>query len=192
MDVELSEIRDATLRRIGRNVVNFQKLETALKSLVPATNMSGTLSELAAKRARKTKALRKMPLGHLAQEFHAGIFGKEPPASDRSTSKEAYFSLSMRVEADPETILESKQSLNVLVKERNRLIHSELACTDFNSPAECSRLSAVLDEQNERLCKQLQELFELRRAHVTAISTFAATVDAEHFVSTPNQTSDDA
>jgi hypothetical protein len=192
MDLDLSELRDATLRRIGRNVVNFQKLETALKSLVPATNASGTLSELAAKRAVRQKELRKMPLGHLTKEFHSGIYGGAATASEPSDLTEAHFSLSMRVEADPETIRKSKQSLLALVKERNRLIHSDLACTDFNSSSECSRISAMLDEQNERLSAQLQELAELRRAHVMAIKLFVAAVESGEFASEARRPTDDA
>ena len=45
-DIALADVRDAVLRKIGRNVVNFQKMEAMLKLLNTQQAMNGSLKDV--------------------------------------------------------------------------------------------------------------------------------------------------
>ena len=57
-----------------------------------------------------------------------------------------------------EELIEHSQALRELLKERNNLVHHDLAHLDFGSEEECTRLIARLDSQNERIVEQMSVL----------------------------------
>ncbi len=182
MHDDLQERRDSALRKIGRNVVNFQRLEVALKSLIPTINMAGTLNDLALAPARRARELRKKSLGEVASAFHAEVLG--PPASTSPTTSPdlAYLTVELRLESDSLDVQERKRALMALVRERNRLVHSQLSEFNLDSVEDCERLSALLDEQNPRICAYLEFLALLRSSQMAAALELKAFVDSDEFL----------
>lgn len=182
MHDDLQQRRDSALRKIERNVVNFQRLEVALKSLIPAISMAGTLNDLALAPARRARELKKKALGEVASAFHAEVLG--PPASTSPTTSPdlAYLTVELRLESDSLDVQERKRALIALVRERNRLIHSQLSEFNLDSVEDCGRLSALLDEQNPRICAYLEFLALLRSSQVAAALELKAFVDSDEFL----------
>ena len=68
-----AEFADEALRKIGRNVVNFQKMEGMLKVLVAGAGFSGPI-EIKSIVEKKRKSTDKKPMGQLSDEFIKSIY----------------------------------------------------------------------------------------------------------------------
>ena len=65
----LDKARSETLRKIGRNVVIFQKMEAMLKHLVAYGNMEGYMSDLQQVRMQRASSVARQSMGKLADAF---------------------------------------------------------------------------------------------------------------------------
>jgi hypothetical protein len=155
MEEEKSELRDQALQRIGRNVVNFQRMEKAIKSLIVAGNIRGHASDLAEIHRKRSEWVDKRSMGLLVDEFLSTVYANNLPSDDPSPSDdppgEIWISFSLRVERDEQYIRPQREALSRVVQERNELIHQMLWAFDLNSDQGCRELISRLDEQNERL-----------------------------------------
>lgn len=155
MEEERSELRNQALQKIGRNVLNFQRIEKALKSLIVASNIRGHDSDLADIHRKRSADVDKRSMGSLVKEFLATVYANELPGEDPSPneyrSNETWISFSLRIERDEEYIRALRDALFRVVHERNELIHQTLGAFDPNSDESCRDLISKLDEQNERL-----------------------------------------
>ncbi len=155
MEEEESELRDQALQRVGRNVVNFQRMEKAIKSLIVAGNIRGHASDLVEIHRKTSEWVDKRSMGLLVDEFLSTVYANELPCEDPSPSdhpaNEIWISFSLRVERDEQYIRAQREALSRVVQERNELIHQMLCAFDLNSAESCRGLILRLDEQNERL-----------------------------------------
>ena len=149
---DLDEARNEVLRKVGRNVVNFQKIEAMLKHLLVHGNVKGCASDLQRLQAQSAASLAKQPMGKLADAFVKSTYSRRA-SSDVGPEDltEAWFSSSLQVESDRDFAKEKKRALKVVVEERNKLIHQMLAQFNASSLDSCKKLSAELDEQNARI-----------------------------------------
>jgi len=165
MEEERSELRDQALQKIGRNVLNFQRIEKALKSLIIASNIRGHASDLAKIQRNRFERVDKSSMGLLVGEFLNLVYANdlpnaEPPRSDDSSS-EIWISFSLRVQRDEQYIREQREAWSRVVEERNALIHQRLWAFDPNSDESCRSLISSLDEQNERLGAQYELVMQM-------------------------------
>ena len=163
---ELDDVRDEVLRKLGRNVVNFQKMEGMLKLLNSQSHVSGTLSDIQRLQAKASKALAREPMGRLAEAFIKTIYSDDSPnVEPEADSRNASISFSFRIDAAPDVARERKRALSAVVAERNKLIHRWLAHFDPNSVASCVELGSKLDEQHAKTWPE----FEILRSMVLAL-----------------------
>ena len=145
------ELRNVVFRKIGRNLVNFQKLELALKFIIVRSDLRGYASEAAKVLRDKEKVVDRKALGWLVQDFFKTIYSNhscdDGPADERD---EAWMSISLRLESNEDSIRDRKRQLRELVKERNLLVHRLLPDFDPES-AESEKLICRLDEQVDRM-----------------------------------------
>jgi hypothetical protein len=161
-DIALSNARNEVLRKVGRNVVNFARMEAMLKLLNAQQYISGAVRDLPEIVAAAKKAASKRPMGRLADEFVRFVYS-ESELKVEQPSDEASVTFSFRIEADKPFSVERKRALRAVVVERNRLIHQWLPSFDGNSVENCEAFGATLDEQNAKLLPE----FEALRAIVT-------------------------
>lgn len=155
---------DEVLRKIGRNVLNFQRMEAMLKFLISRLDLQGTANELKANHEKAVDIVSRQTMGNLVKGFLSTVYAEK--TADEESEKdiqEAQFSFSFRIEADPQHILERKNSLEHLVKERNILIHQLLINFDQTSPKSCREMSELLDAQAERLRPEYEWLRSIIR-----------------------------
>ena len=151
-NTETTALRDEALRKIGRNIVNFQRMERALKVLIVRSDIRGHASELAEVHRRKAQDVDRKPMGWLVDEFMRAVYAKDPPRNEETSDlSEAWISFSFSIETDKETIHILKRALSLLVAERNALIHKMLGNFDGNSEEGCRNLISLLDGQQDRL-----------------------------------------
>ena len=68
-DKDIKAVSDEALRKIGRNLVHFQKMEHALKIIISSGKISGTASELENAQKKRAKSIEKRGMGSLAKDF---------------------------------------------------------------------------------------------------------------------------
>ena len=155
--VQLLSMRDVALRAIGRNLVNFQKLEKCLKALVRLDNFAGPISTIEDALAKRVSKASGYTLGKALQEW-LRVAALDAPRSATQDLFEPWISLSVLPSIDRERLAEHAEALNALAKERNNLVHQDLASFDFDSDKGCHALVESLDNQNARILEQLNFL----------------------------------
>ncbi len=157
--VDIEAVRAEALRKLGRTIVNFSKIEAAFKYLLSVSQLEGTEKTLSDQLRRNQTRLRKQTLGKLVQEFHKNILGDTSQSEPKPDFSGTGISLSFKVTYNnPDFLKIQKRTLASIVAERNKLIHQELAFIDTSSVEDCHNLITLLDEQNPRLLAQLEEL----------------------------------
>ena len=180
--IDIESIRAEALRKLGRNVVNFQKVETCLKYLFMVSNIQGTPTNLADRQRKKATKVRKASLGTLAKAFHRNAFGDESKSEVPWDLSEFWISFSMKIDADADAVKHRKRALSSLVSERNKLIHQDLVHFDHNSPQSCRDLIHILDAQNARILQQLSELKLLIDAFKASSSSLQSLIESDEFL----------
>jgi len=158
----INELRDIVFWKIGRNLVNFQRFELALKFIIVKSDLRGYPSELAKIQRDKAKDTDRKPLGWLVQDFFKTVYSKDSPNNDEFHERdEVWMSFSLRIESDQDSLRKLRRELREVVRERNLLIHRLLANYDPDSVESCKKLISLLDEQNNRLEPHYQRLIRI-------------------------------
>jgi len=160
---ELKQCKDEVLRKIGRNVLNFQQLERQLKFVISIATESGTLGASGTIHSNREKRIAKTRtktmgqlIGQVVDEFHRNTPAQEPPEH----LDQFWISSSFRVVYDDEFYERKKSVLSSLVDDRNNLIHHFFDKYDLSSVGSCQSAGAYLDEQHLILAEQLTETFD--------------------------------
>lgn len=148
-------IRDAALRAIGRNLVNFQKLEHCLKVLVRTESLAGPISTLNGKVAKRVSKTSQYTLGRAVQEWLRISTPHQIASPQTQDLFEPWISVSLELPIDSEGLASHSKALEALASERNDLVHLKFARFNFESEAACSDLVADLDRQNQQILEQL-------------------------------------
>jgi hypothetical protein len=157
-DIALADARDRTLRKIGRNMVNFQKMEAMLKFLNAQQVMNGSLIDIAKVVARAKKSMARQPMGRLAEAFIKSVYSNSQTVTEPQDKKQVLVSFSIRLELAPDLSSERKKALRSVVAERNKLVHKWLASFDPYSAESCQSLCVDLDEQHARIWPEFETL----------------------------------
>jgi hypothetical protein len=182
MSDSVKQPKDELLRRIGRNVVNYQRLEKCLQRLMSTLSISASPSMPSNLARSKQHKLKKMALGDLSSSFYSAISLEEQPLPESTSTTDISLEVSFRRQAPVEYFKENKKALTRVVQERNRLIHALLVDSDLNSIDHCTNLSNQLDEQNERIEAQIRYFDEIRQANSKLLIEIKKFFDSEEFL----------
>lgn len=174
-DVDIVATRDLVLQKIGRNVVNFQKMEAMLKFILKFANFTTPISETKSRLLLQANSVRKHPMGELVEKA-AKALHSEPPMAPPDI-KEIWVSYSLNLSESGSDIREWRREMRRIVKERNLLIHHMLVSFNPHSPESCQALSVQLDEQRERILQAYEHLESLVTAMRDAHRDLAENVD---------------
>lgn len=144
-DSQNTELLDEFFRRLGRNVLNFQKLEFLLKILVQP-NLAGSAGTLAKQMAKQRGSIYKSSMGILAGRLIESINKEDLNLPPNQDLQELWMSISFKIDMDPEAREKLASELAAIISERNDLIHVKLATLDTNSPLDCKELMIFLDD----------------------------------------------
>jgi hypothetical protein len=155
--VDLETIRSEALRKVGRNVVNFARLESGLKTLLSLC-ISGAPKELKRKKRRRIQENRMKTLGELASHFSSSLAKGQDNLEDiPGNLDDIHISFTFSV-GDDKGSRKFRKSLLELVKERNTLVHHRLAELDSTSVDSYRKLIEYLDEQQKRIIEKLDAI----------------------------------
>ncbi len=159
----LDDLVNEVYRKIGRNVVLFQVLESYLKYIVANGSISGYASEIKAKQAEHISCVKKKTMGTLVGKYveHIDPDYEKPPEPEVLT--EPHFSINFRLEPDQSFYETKKQDLAELVDERNELVHNLLPEFNKNSEESCRMLEEKLDRQCEKIRSEIGQIEPVAR-----------------------------
>lgn len=161
-ELDLIKIRDEVCRKIGRNLLNFQKIELMLKHLITYGRMSGYMSEFKENQERRAATVHKQTMGNLVGQFIDNTFLEFDDSHQTKTElKEPYLSFAFTVDADTDFYESKKQALKSLVDDRNDFIHHLLPRFNPDSIDSCLEIEQYLDQQRERLMPEYDHLKSL-------------------------------
>jgi len=157
-------LRNEALRKIGRNLINLQKVEASLKVLVVHGNLNCSLTELKAVATQRTRRVSRQTFGLTLDEF-LKVFSPQPRgrAIHKSNNPEHRHEFSFTLQLDEAELKARKTVLRQLVAERNKLVHTMLVDFDSKSAASCNELISRLDAQHERVIPQFEYVAGLVR-----------------------------
>ena len=156
-DIEL--VRAEALRKLGRNIVKFSKIEAGFKHLLAISQIRGNPKNISDQFRKNQSRLSKQTLGSLVQEFNKNIMGETNRTELIEDISESEIYLSFKIYYNnPEFLKAQKCELSNIVFERNRLLHQDLALLNTTSIEDYRNLIVLLDKQNPRLLDRLEKL----------------------------------
>lgn len=162
---QADELRDEALRKIGRNIVNLQKMERALKLLVVLSEWNGSISELKEAFQNRLADVERNSMGTLANSAIDTLFSAADSIPDSPVdSKEAWVAFGFRIKGGIDRKKAERKALFLVVKERNRLVHTMLAEFDSKSVEGCRAMIDSLDQQQERIAPHCERIMGWMRS----------------------------
>jgi hypothetical protein len=159
---DISATRDLALSKVGRNVVNFQKMEAMLKFILKVANFSVPISGVQQHLNTQTTRLQSQPMGQLVESAAKNLHAERPaPLPD---VKEIWLTYSISLSEGGSQLHEWRREMRNVVRERNNLIHRMLASWDPHSIDSCHALCEALDAQRERILRAYEHLESIVRA----------------------------
>jgi hypothetical protein len=156
---------DDVLRCIGRNVVNFQRVECLLKCLIANTAFSGPASQLAVRVESQADAVHKKTMGGLAGKLVDNLLRlpaeDEPPDvihEPPDVIDEPWMGFRFSIETDAESVDRYDKELRALVDARNDLIHHFLPRWDSAVEGDTEAALAYLDAQRDETLRMFKRL----------------------------------
>ena len=144
------------MRKIGRNLLNFQQLEKILKFLVSNGEISGYFSNIKQNQLKRSESVGKQTLGMVAGQFFEQNFsGEEKDEQIPTEVKEPYLKTTFQLDTENPDPEGKEEALSRLVTARNELVHNFLDRVDFKSKKSLLEASDYLDKQREGIILEL-------------------------------------
>ena len=150
--------KDEALHAIGRTIANLQRMEHFVKMLAVSGPIAGHHLSVESEIAKRQALLETLTLGGAIAIWKSvllGIPAKQIAADDLF---DITFSTTMDFGVDPVVAQMHLDDIELLVGERNRLVHSDLTGVDWNNAEECKALVASLTAKNQRIATQIEFL----------------------------------
>jgi hypothetical protein len=172
IEASVAQARTNTIfQKVGRNVVNLQRLEQRFKQL-QALQVSAPAKVFEQALDSRKKALAKQTLGALTQQAVDNFIPAERAQSQfDNLITELWLTFSIQLE---EGVAQSlRTQLKEVVDERNELIHHMFGGFDPQSAESCAALEAKLDGQSAHITEVfrcVQEISDEVREHIADLS----------------------
>jgi hypothetical protein len=156
---QADDLRNEALRKIGRNLVNLQRMERYMKLLVVLSDVNGYISELKGVHQNRLRYVKRRSMGQLADNLIDILYSAADSNADSPDDlKEVWVSFGFRIEGGAEQKKATKKALSLVVKERNKLVHQMLGEFDSASVESCRALIDLLDKQQELIAPHFDRI----------------------------------
>ncbi|PTQ79309.1 hypothetical protein C8R21_13021 [Nitrosospira multiformis] len=171
----MKALNDEVLRKVGRNVLLFQQIEELLKFLVVNHRLAGTPINLVERREKRAGVIKRQMMGKLSEQYldgilsDAGVVIEEP-----KDATQAWISFIFSITGDNDFMESQRADLELMVRERNDLVHHFLPRWHPGSLEQMTAASAYLDQQYEKVLPMLEHLKSVAKSMQQAKETVAA------------------
>jgi len=152
-------LSDEVLRKVGRNLLLFQQIESLLKLLLANHRIHTTTDGPTAGHERRRNKIQKQMMGLLVEQYVDDILsdaGETPPESiDPSVLS---ITTTFSINGDLEFCESQRANLKLMVDERNDLVHHFLPRWRPDSPDHLTDAATYLDKQREKILPLLEHL----------------------------------
>lgn len=181
-NTELEDVRNEVLRKIGRNVLNFQKMEGMLKLLNTHASIAGNIEDIELIRQQQSKSVSRHTMGRLVQAFVESVYsGQAAEEMESENGGRPSISFSFTIEGEADLAAEREKALLSIVEERNRLVHTDLLQFRPNSIDSCNEMSERLDAQNEKILPEFEALQSILRTFQEGRLRLAEYIESDAF-----------
>jgi len=167
---EIDILAHEAQRKIGRNIMNFQKIEFMLKYLISRSQCHGTISSFKNNLEKNESDIYKKSLGLLAKDLFNTVYADPESIEPPTDNNEPWISFKFSSETDISNQNDLKLQLENLINNRNELIHHKLHSIRTNSEADLKELIDFLDKQNEDISPVFKWLQSLGKIMIHGIS----------------------
>jgi hypothetical protein len=172
---EIESRKDDIFRKVGRNVVNLQRLEQRFKTLL-SLYLDTPLSKLSETLETRREAFARLPMGALTHELIDRLVPESSPQGEfEGLVTQVWFSISIGIEGDEKMRRELRANLKRLVDERNALVHHMFCGFDPRSEEACSGIEQMLDAQSahvEQVFNWVEPLIDTHRMLMQGVETW--------------------
>lgn len=138
---------DEILRRVGRNVVNFQQVEYLLKQFNAQAALHAPASQLASQLEKQIASVHKSTMGDLAAQMVSNVLRPKEEHQSLNKIDEPWVSFRFTVQNDAEFVDCHELEMRALVDARNELVHHFLPRWKDAVNGDFDRALAYLDAQ---------------------------------------------
>lgn len=177
MSDDLQDLRDAVLKRFGRNLLVCQQIEVTLKEMLKRNRFEGSAATLEAMLARRAEELRTSTLGVLIGLVKSEVLvaGTGSDATDVPEDVlDDWMSHTFHIRGSPEFVRPRVDDLDWLLIERNALAHDFLPRWSPRDPDRLRTTMHFLDEQFARLQRIRADWVEHWQAQLHSKSLLAS------------------
>jgi hypothetical protein len=172
--------KDTVQRKIGRNLLLYQQIEGHLKFVLANARASGTLNELAQFREDRSRKITKQMLGLLVEQFLDDILSDEAESSaEPKQLDKPWISFSFRLQVDQEARELHRKNWELVVEQRNHLVHHFLDRIAPNTLEAFLEADAFLEEQYQKALPTFNVLSDFSRALQETMRDLSAFLGSE-------------
>lgn len=182
LSTERTDTSDEVLRRLGRNLLYFQKIEYALKQLLARSEISGPVEKLAEIAQSKASLVNKQTLGNLVEKFKTSVLcdaGESIPEAEMQPGSMAF---SFKISGEAGFIEGVHRDLAIVTSHRNELVHHFLPRWQPGNEEALTDALAYLDTQRDAVLpmhKQLMSHLEQRRETLNLFVEFISSSEGQ-------------
>jgi hypothetical protein len=171
----MKALNDDVLRKIGRNVLVLQQIERLLKFLLTNHRADGTTTDFVERHQRRAEKIQTQTMGTLIKQYIGGILsdaGDHPNESEGDT--QVRMSFTFRTTGDSDFYKSQRTNLELMVAERNNLIHNLLPQWQLDSHEQMTEASSCLDQQYEKVVPMLEHLKSVTKSMQQSVALLAS------------------
>ncbi|MDB5978354.1 MAG: hypothetical protein JWR07_5114 [Nevskia sp.] len=174
---------DEVLQKIGRNLVLFQQVEALLKFLLVYGYFRGPATDAAVAYGQKQAALHRQTMGQLVGQMTDEFLSDAGEDRELPVDGQAgWMSFSFRMQGDSTVYEQERADMELMVSERNDLVHHFSQRWDQASAASMAAAAAALDVQHARIVSirdRLKAFCDAMQRGRKALAEFMATDTAK-------------
>lgn len=183
-NTELDNLAREVQRKLGRNIILFQSIEHMMKHVNINQEIKlwqsdeGIISNL---QERKNNFTNRM-MGLVGKQFVTNIFKISKQIEGDKPAEESgptMMTLRWQIECDEGFIEDRKEKLEILIKERNDLVHHFISKCNFVDYDSMVAAEKYLDQQRERVLPEYELLAELVQNFQDSRQEFAEVLKSE-------------
>jgi tellurite resistance protein len=180
---EYQVILTNTLRKIGRNLINYQLVERLWKMHLGIVDIKTELSPEPTTNKQSKKCRDNIPMGWLAVNHRKSLFTPIQDTETEDSLSQITIKTSFRIE-DGDGVLNKnrREELSRLLKERNFLVHSLSEVFDSKSEESCLNISAKLDEENIKILKEIEFLNNISSTYQDCVRELLEHFESDAFI----------
>jgi hypothetical protein len=158
LNSDLKPTQDEVLRRVGRNLLLFQRIEGLLKLLLSSHKSGGTPVDFMKRQQNQINTINRTMLGHLVDKYGTEVLqdaGVEVPEEERPAG---WITFSFRISGDTEFVETMRRDMTLMTEQRNELVHGFLPRWQPDSSEGLEDTLAYLDAQREKVLPMYEHL----------------------------------